>query len=94
MATVRSIIQIIPAQNWSARFDSDKRPPPQNATPIHQTKFYHVPLVCWALVESPFSSDEPGRAVVGMIQKIPEGTNPGTLIFADRENGFVAYDSN
>jgi hypothetical protein len=77
MATVRSILQIIPARNWSARFDSSKRPSPSNAKQVGNAGFYDVPLACWALVEIGFAKGKPNRAVVGMIQRLPKrATHP------------------
>ena len=86
METARTILQIIPAGSWGARFDSSKRPPPPNAKRIGNAGFYAVPLACWALVEYTVA-----RAVVGMIEKSGGSKELG---FADEEPGFSGYQSN
>jgi hypothetical protein len=94
MPIVRSIIQIIPAGTWKARFDPSKRKPVMDVSlPVGGSGFFKDPLVCWAIVETS-SPDRPNRAVVGMIQALWGSDRPGELLFADEEAGFVVYDPN
>jgi hypothetical protein len=84
----RSIVQIIPAAGWRARFDGGKRKSTLHAKPFGNAGFYTEPLACWALVENLAS-----REIVGMLRKSVASEELG-LGFADEEAGFSGYEPN
>ncbi len=84
MVAHRSIIQIIPAGTWKARF----KPTQQHAQPGAAGP-PKLPLACWALTDTG-TLGAPVREIVGMIVSIE---TPGRLIYADEEPGFVTYES-
>ena len=81
MATLRQIIQIIPAGDWKARYSSNQ--------PGGSDSRYEL-LACWALVNTGMTQQQ----VVGMIVGPAKGPSPGGLVFADEQPDFVAYSSN
>jgi hypothetical protein len=81
--TVQAPIQIIPADGWFARFESDKGKPGE---------FYDLPLVCWAFMGT-FDKREgteikvEDRSVSGMCIWIESGA----AFFCSEIEGFQCY---
>ena len=81
MAAQRSIVQIIPAGSWKARFKTTQ--PGMSGLP-------KAPLACWALVETDVALGAPNREIVGMIVSAASGQAP--LVYADEQHPFDGYE--
>ena len=76
----REIIQIIPADGWTAEMHYDEK----GGTFRDHT----IPLVCWSLVTEKQMLPKPRpSSVVGMI-----AGEKGQIVFADFEEGFYKYE--